>query len=45
MAVIDTNVLRHQIPGDDLEHGESARSRRRSPVEDVYRELPETRKD
>jgi pyruvate/oxaloacetate carboxyltransferase len=47
MAVIDTNVLRHQIPGGMISNMVSQLRQQKAihRLEDVYRELPETRKD
>jgi pyruvate carboxylase subunit B len=47
MAVIDTNVLRHQIPGGMISNMVSQLKQQKAihRLEEVYRELPETRKD
>jgi pyruvate carboxylase subunit B len=47
MAVIDTNVLRHQIPGGMISNMVSQLRQQKAihRLEEVYRELPETRKD
>ena len=46
-AVIDTNVLRHQIPGGMISNMVSQLRQQKAihRLEEVYRELPETRKD
>ncbi len=47
MAVIDTNVLRHQIPGGMLSNlvNQLRQADALDKLDDVYRELPQTRKD
>jgi len=47
MAVIDTNVLRHQIPGGMISNMVSQLRQQKAihRLEEVYRELPETRRD
>lgn len=47
MAVIDTNVLRHQIPGGMLSNlvNQLRQAEALDKLEDVYKELPQTRKD
>jgi pyruvate/oxaloacetate carboxyltransferase len=47
MAVIDTNVLRHQIPGGMISNMVSQLKQQKAlhRIEEVYAELPQTRKD
>jgi len=47
MAVIDTNVLRHQIPGGMISNMVSQLRQQKAlhRIEEVYAELPQTRKD
>jgi pyruvate/oxaloacetate carboxyltransferase len=47
MAVIDTNVLRHQIPGGMISNMVSQLKQQKAlhRIDEVYAELPQTRKD
>ncbi|MFB3884369.1 MAG: pyruvate carboxylase subunit B [Thermodesulfobacteriota bacterium] len=47
MAVIDTNVLRHQIPGGMISNMVSQLKQQKAihRIDEVYEELPQTRKD
>src|SRR5512136_416741 len=47
MAVIDTNVLRHQIPGGMISNMVSQLKQQKAlnRIDEVYKELPQTRKD
>jgi pyruvate carboxylase subunit B len=47
MAVIDTNVLRHQIPGGMISNMVSQLKQQKAlhRIDEVYSELPQTRKD